>query len=87
MQKILVAEDGLDIRELLKNFLQEADMGLANDGVEALSAFLTFPEPEGHASSKGHAAERPKSHKTQLLIWTNTICWQQTPCQSACFDV
>lgn len=41
MQKILVVEDDLDIQELLKNFLQEAGYGiiLANDGVEALSAF------------------------------------------------
>ncbi len=43
MQKILVVEDDLDIQELLKNFLQEIgyETVLANDGVEALSAFLT----------------------------------------------
>lgn len=41
MQKILVAEDDLDIQELLKNFLQEAGYSivLANDGVETLSIF------------------------------------------------
>ena len=41
MQRILVVEDDLDIQELLKNFLQEVgyEIVLANDGVEAISAF------------------------------------------------
>lgn len=41
MQNILVVEDDLDIQEILKNVLQEAGYGisLANDGMEALSAF------------------------------------------------
>lgn len=41
MAKILVVEDDLDIRELLKNFLTEAgyDVETAGDGVGALSMF------------------------------------------------
>lgn len=45
MPKILVVEDDLDIQELLRNFLQEAgyEVTMANDGVEAISMFLSKP--------------------------------------------